>query len=68
VTVLSWHEVRRWRRERRADLIARRQALPQQERGRLQPSILAAVERNFAALASATIGVLLADPGRDRRP
>ena len=54
--VLSWDEIRRWRRERRADLIARRQAIPQAERRRLQPLILDRIERDFPELASALVG------------
>jgi 5-formyltetrahydrofolate cyclo-ligase len=54
--VLSWDDIRRWRRERRAELIARRQAIPQAERRRLQPLILEAVERHFPELASALVG------------
>ncbi|MGH6895487.1 MAG: 5-formyltetrahydrofolate cyclo-ligase [Geminicoccaceae bacterium] len=52
----SWDEVRRWRKEQRASLIARRQAIPQDERRRLQPLILGLVERHFPELASALIG------------
>lgn len=52
----DWDEIRRWRRERRADLIARRQALPRNERRRLEPSMLDLVERHFPQLASAVIG------------
>lgn len=52
----SWDEVRRWRREQRAALIARRQDIPQTERLRLQTSILSLVERHFRGLASAMLG------------
>jgi 5-formyltetrahydrofolate cyclo-ligase len=54
--VPSWDEVRRWRREQRADLIARRQAIPQDERRRLQPLILGLVERHFPELAEILLG------------
>jgi 5-formyltetrahydrofolate cyclo-ligase len=54
--VPSWDEVRRWRKERRAELIARRQAIPQDERRRLQPVILDRVERHCPELASGLIG------------
>jgi 5-formyltetrahydrofolate cyclo-ligase len=52
----GWDEIRRWRRERRAELIARRQAMPQAERRRLQPLILDRVEREFPELAGALVG------------
>jgi 5-formyltetrahydrofolate cyclo-ligase len=54
--VLSWDEIRRWRREQRASLIARRQAIPQDERRRLQPLILDLVEQRFPELAHALVG------------
>jgi 5-formyltetrahydrofolate cyclo-ligase len=54
--VLSWDEIRRWRREQRASLIARRQAIPQDERRRLQPLILDLVEQPFPELANALVG------------
>jgi 5-formyltetrahydrofolate cyclo-ligase len=54
--VLSWDEIRRWRKERRADLIARRQVIPQAERRRLQPLILGRIEREFPELAGALVG------------
>lgn len=52
----SWDEVRRWRRERRKDLIARRLALPQRERRRLQSLIVDLVERHFPSLAHTVFG------------
>ena len=52
----GWDEIRRWRREQRASLIARRQAIPQAERRRLQPLILDLVERHFPELANALLG------------
>jgi 5-formyltetrahydrofolate cyclo-ligase len=54
--VRDWDEIKRWRREQRAYLIARRQALPRNERRRLEPSMLDLVERHFPELASALIG------------
>ena len=52
----SWDEVRRWRGERRTELIARRQAIPQDQRRRLQPLILDLVEPHFPALPNALLG------------
>ena len=52
----GWDEVRRWRRERRAELIARRQAIAQGERQRLQPPIISLLEANFPELRGALIG------------
>jgi 5-formyltetrahydrofolate cyclo-ligase len=54
--VQSWEEIRRWRREQRARLIARRQAIPQDERRRLQPLVLDLVERHILEFASALVG------------
>jgi 5-formyltetrahydrofolate cyclo-ligase len=54
--VLSWDEIRRWRREQRARLIARRKAIPQDERRRLQPPVLELVEQHFPELANALVG------------
>ena len=54
--MLSWDEIRRWRREQRASLIARRQAIPQDERRRLQPLVLELVEQHFPELANALVG------------
>lgn len=52
----SWDEVRRWRREQRTELIARRQAIAQAERQRLQPHITSLLEAHFPELARALIG------------
>ena len=46
----GWDEIRRWRNEQREDLNARRLAIPQAERRRLQPLILDLVERQFPEL------------------
>jgi 5-formyltetrahydrofolate cyclo-ligase len=54
--VLSWDEIRHWRREQRANLIARRQAIPQDERRRLQTLVLERVEQCFPDLANALVG------------
>jgi 5-formyltetrahydrofolate cyclo-ligase len=54
--VLSWDEIRHWRRQQRASLIARRQAIPQDERRRLQPLVLERVEQRFPDLANALVG------------
>ena len=52
----SWDEVRPWRREQRARLIARRQALPRDQRRRWQPLILDLVEQHFPQLAGMLVG------------
>lgn len=52
----DWDEVRPWRRQQRADLIARREALPQDERRRLQDAILGLLEEHFPQLAHGCIG------------
>lgn len=52
----DWDEVKRWRKEQRAGLIARRQAIPQNERRRLQPVITGLVAQHFPELASALVG------------
>jgi 5-formyltetrahydrofolate cyclo-ligase len=52
----SWDEIRRWRKEQRARLIAERQAIPQSERRRSQALILRLVERHFPELADALFG------------
>jgi 5-formyltetrahydrofolate cyclo-ligase len=54
--VQGWDEIKHWRKEQRARLIARRQAIPQPERRRLQPLIIGLVERHFPELASGLIG------------
>jgi 5-formyltetrahydrofolate cyclo-ligase len=54
--VRSWNEIRSWRREQRAALIALRQAIPQDERRRLQPLVLDLVEQHFPALPNALLG------------
>lgn len=52
----DWDEVKRWRQEQRGQLMARRQAIPQAERRRLQSLILGFVERHFTQLADRLIG------------
>jgi 5-formyltetrahydrofolate cyclo-ligase len=54
--VPSWDEIRRWRRKQRGSLIARRQAIPQDERRRLQPLVVELVEQRFPDLANALVG------------
>jgi 5-formyltetrahydrofolate cyclo-ligase len=54
--VEAWDDVRRWRRERRRELIGWRQAIPQGEPRRLQPLILKFVEQQFPELANAVVG------------
>jgi 5-formyltetrahydrofolate cyclo-ligase len=52
----SWDEIRRWRREQRPELIARRQAIAQAERRRLQPRIIGLLEAHFPQLTGALVG------------
>ena len=52
----SWDEIRHWRREQRASLITRRQAIPQDQRRRSQASILKLVEQHFPDLANTLLG------------
>jgi 5-formyltetrahydrofolate cyclo-ligase len=54
--VQDWDEIKRWRREQRTGLIARRQALPQDQRRRLQALILGLLAKHFPELASAQVG------------
>ncbi|MGH6886430.1 MAG: 5-formyltetrahydrofolate cyclo-ligase [Geminicoccales bacterium] len=54
--MLEWDEIKRWRRQQRASLIARRQAIPQDERRRLQASVLGLLERHFSELVGARVG------------
>jgi len=54
--VQSWDEIRHWRREQRASLITRRQAIPQDQRRRSQASILKLVEQHFPDLANTLLG------------
>jgi len=54
--VHTWDEIRRWRRERRKELIARRRALPQAECQRLQPVIVDRVAARLPAPAGAVVG------------
>jgi 5-formyltetrahydrofolate cyclo-ligase len=52
----SWDEIRAWRRERRALLIAERQTIPQAERQRLQPVITGLLADRFPELTSGIVG------------
>ncbi|MGH6944124.1 MAG: 5-formyltetrahydrofolate cyclo-ligase [Geminicoccaceae bacterium] len=54
--VQGWDEVKGWRREQRARLIERRQAISQNERRRLQPLITRRLEEHFPQLARALVG------------
>lgn len=53
----SWDEVRRWRRERRRELIARRKALAPDERAHVREAVTAVLERHVPGLADALVGV-----------
>lgn len=52
----TWDEIRRWRRQRRKELIARRRALPQAERERVQPVILDLVAKRLPPAAGSVVG------------
>ena len=52
----SWDEIRGLRREWRASLIARRKAMPQPERQRLQPVITGVLAKQFPELKSGIVG------------
>jgi 5-formyltetrahydrofolate cyclo-ligase len=52
----SWDEIRGLRREWRASLIARRKAMPQAERRRLQPAITGLLAKEFPELKSGIVG------------
>jgi 5-formyltetrahydrofolate cyclo-ligase len=54
--VQDWDEIKRWRCRQRASLIARRQAIVQDERRRLQASIIVLLDRHFPELVSARVG------------
>ena len=54
--VETWDEIRRWRRARREELIAARQALPQRKRQDLQARIIHLLERGLPELASGLVG------------
>jgi 5-formyltetrahydrofolate cyclo-ligase len=54
--VKTWDEIRRWRRERRDELIGRREALPQRQRRELQARIVDLLETRFPELAGALVG------------
>jgi 5-formyltetrahydrofolate cyclo-ligase len=56
MTVQDWDEIRHWRRQQRAALIARREALAQDQRRRLQASIVDLLERHFPQLAQGCVG------------
>ena len=54
--VETWDEIRRWRRERRDELIGRREALPQGERQELQARIIDLLQTRFPELERGLIG------------
>jgi 5-formyltetrahydrofolate cyclo-ligase len=54
--VPSWDEIRPWRRERRAELIERRIALPQAQRAEFTARICGTIRTAFPQLAHALIG------------
>lgn len=52
----DWAELSAWRKERRAELIARREAVPVAERRQWNATITATLEAGFAVLSGAVIG------------
>ena len=52
----AWSEIRSWRRQKRAELIARRVALDSTRRRELNVAISAHIEAGFALLAGMTVG------------
>jgi 5-formyltetrahydrofolate cyclo-ligase len=52
----TWGEIKAWRREQRADLIARREALPLDERRRLVDMILGLLTEHCPQLAQGCVG------------
>jgi 5-formyltetrahydrofolate cyclo-ligase len=54
--VPGWDEIRQWRRERRAELIERRIALPQQQRTEFTARICRTIRASFPQLEGALIG------------
>ena len=52
----SWDEIRQWRREQRAELIARRIALPRQQRAEFSATIRRTIGAAFPQLRDALIG------------
>jgi 5-formyltetrahydrofolate cyclo-ligase len=54
--VRTWNEIRRWRRQRRDELIGRRERLPQRERRDLQARIIDLLEGHFPELRGGLIG------------
>ena len=52
----SWPQVRDWRKQQRAALIARREAVPRDERRQWSLAISELIESGFALLAGMTIG------------
>jgi len=52
----DWDGIKRWRRQQRTSLIARRQMIPQGERRRLQALIIDLLEQHFPQLAHGCVG------------
>jgi 5-formyltetrahydrofolate cyclo-ligase len=53
---MDWTEIKLWRREKRADIIAQRTALHHGERLALRPAIEGSIERLLPAVAGKTVG------------
>ena len=52
----AWTEIREWRKQKRAELIAQREALEDVRRRQMNAAISAHLEAGFALLAGMTIG------------
>src|SRR5678815_5336948 len=52
----AWTEIREWRKQKRAELIAQREALEDVRRRQMNAAITAHLEAGFALLAGMTIG------------
>ena len=52
----SWNEIRQWRKEKRAELIAQREALEPLRRRQMNAAITAHLEAGFGRLVAVTVG------------
>src|SRR3954469_10572487 len=52
----TWIEIREWRKQKRAELIAQREALEAERRSQMNAAISAHIEAGFSRLAEMTVG------------